>query len=159
LKKIFIVLFLFTSLGANAATYYVAPSTATPAGNDSHAGTITAPWLTWHYAASRAYAGDTVFFRGGVYYQSNTSSGGGEWMSQHSGTHNNPICFFAYPPDYAAGNYPILDNRHVNYASTRYTNGYNFGISAKDFMSGIVINGPGILFPQDSRLIEANILR
>jgi len=130
LKKILLISFCLVSISLSAATYYVAPSTAKPAGNDSNAGTISSPWLTWHYAASVAIAGDTVFFRGGVYMQSNTTTGGGEWMSQHSGTHNNPICFFAYPPDVAVGNYPILDNGNVNYASTGYNDGFNFGISA-----------------------------
>jgi hypothetical protein len=125
MKKLLIIILWLISISLNAATYYVAPSTASPAGNDSNPGTIGAPWLTWNHAASVAVAGDIVYFRGGVYHLSNTTSGGGEWMSQHSGTHANPIRFFAYPMDYAAGNYPILDCSN----SASMGTGHNYGIT------------------------------
>lgn len=45
-----------------AATYYVAPN-----GDDNAAGTLAAPWKTFARAQSGAFAGDTVYFRGGAY--------------------------------------------------------------------------------------------
>ena len=62
MKKAFLVLFLAVNSIASAATYYVAPT-----GNDTYPGSITQPWLTWQKAFSTAQAGDTVYFRGGVY--------------------------------------------------------------------------------------------
>lgn len=50
-------------------TYYLAPSTATPAGSDANAGTITAPWLTLAYAYATASAGDTIYLRAGTWYE------------------------------------------------------------------------------------------
>jgi len=53
---------LVAPLGAQAATYYVAPT-----GSDSAAGSQTAPWATIAKAQSMAAAGDTVYFRAGTY--------------------------------------------------------------------------------------------
>jgi len=108
---IFLLLFAF-SLTSSANTYYVAPS----GGSDLNPGTIDRPWATWQKAFNTAVAGDTVYFRGGVWYPTkkvvegypityiNPDIGYG-----HNGTHDNPICFFAYPEDYEAGNIPTLD--------------------------------------------------
>jgi hypothetical protein len=118
MKRLIIIPFLILSIICNAETYYVAPATATPAGNDSNAGTIAAPWRTWNKAFHTADAGDTVFFRGGVYpmyptdghgiYYSHTLAGYG-----NQGTRANPIVYMAYPPDHAAGNHPILDGSNI----------------------------------------------
>jgi hypothetical protein len=82
--------------------YYVAPD-----GDDNNPGTILEPWRTWQKAFSTADAGDTVYFRGGVYPSSDENCGG-EWFdsrySGHNGTRDNPICFYNYP-----GEKPILD--------------------------------------------------
>jgi hypothetical protein len=108
MKKILIIPLLAISIIINAATYYVAPTTATPAGNDANAGTLAAPWRTWYKAIQTASAGDTVFFRGGVYpmYPTNgqgivynPSSGYG-----HDGTRVDPIVYINYPSET-----PILD--------------------------------------------------
>lgn len=49
-------------LAANAATYYVAPT-----GDNAASGTISAPWKTIGYAATRVSAGDIVIVRTGSY--------------------------------------------------------------------------------------------
>jgi uncharacterized protein YjdB len=106
LKRVFIVLFLIINSLASAKTYYVAPI-----GSNSNPGTITRPWLAWSKAFTTAVAGDTVYFREGVYYVTGT----GTYASiSHSGSSGNPICFFNYP-----GEEPILDCSGI--ISTTYT--------------------------------------
>ncbi|KQN97852.1 hypothetical protein ASF12_21970 [Paenibacillus sp. Leaf72] len=51
-------------VSAEGAEYYVATM-----GNDSNAGTITAPWKTLQHAADVVPVGSTVYVRGGVYNQ------------------------------------------------------------------------------------------
>jgi hypothetical protein len=109
MKKIIIILLWVIGITSYAATYYVAPSTATPAGNDSNVGTITSPWLTWGKAATTAIAGDTVFFRGGTYTGSSSYL-----MNPNSGTADNYICFFNYP-----GETPVLD--YSTYSAPAWT--------------------------------------
>ena len=57
-KYLFILLVLVSCepiiIESQGATYYVAPTTASPAGNNSNAGTIAAPWRTLTYAFSMA---------------------------------------------------------------------------------------------------------
>jgi hypothetical protein len=115
MKKILIITLLLLSIAANATTYYVAPPSATPAGSDANAGTITAPWSTFQKAAEIANAGDTVYFRGGIWYP---VIGDGESNSLvyiypdgsvgHNGTYADPICFFNYPNET-----PIFDCRNM----------------------------------------------
>lgn len=66
-------------------TYYVSTT-----GNDNNPGTLDLPWRTPEKAGSRAQAGETVIFRGGIYY--------GQLTPKNSG---NPIdgwiTFKAYP--------------------------------------------------------------
>jgi hypothetical protein len=92
--------------------FFVAPD-----GNDSGPGTIENPWRTWTKAFTQAHAGDTVYFRGGVYYS--TSDNGGE-RGFNSGSPERPICFFNYP-----GETPVLDCQNRDIASL----GYNRGIT------------------------------
>ena len=93
MKKLFIIILWLIGITLNAATYYVATT-----GNNSASGDITHPWLTWQKAFNEAVEGDTVFFRGGVYYTT-------AWnYLVNSGTYSHPICFFNYP-----GEVPILD--------------------------------------------------
>lgn len=47
------------------ATYYVATD-----GSDAAAGSLVAPWLTITYGVSQVDAGDTLYIRGGTYYES-----------------------------------------------------------------------------------------
>jgi uncharacterized protein YjdB len=126
MKNRFIIFLLFISSLLSANTYYVATT-----GKDLNLGTFDKPWATWQKAFETAQAGDTVYFRGGIYRPSGTynpvranhteiyPSGG----IGHNGTEGNPICYFAYPNDYEAGNYPILDCSQVN-----RPNWYNTGL-------------------------------
>ena len=61
---------------AAGTSFYVSPS-----GNDSNAGTISAPWLTVQHAANVVGPGATVYLRAGTYHQfdvnvSGTAAGG-----------------------------------------------------------------------------------
>ena len=88
-------------------TYYVSTI-----GNNNNAGTINAPWATWQKAFSTADAGDTVYFRGGIYRPTTQFQGNhinliepeGYTPIGHSGTITEHISYFNYP-----GEIPILD--------------------------------------------------
>jgi uncharacterized protein YjdB len=98
LTNAFIALFLIVSPLASAGTFYVSTS-----GKDSNTGTFSQPWLTWSHAFSTATAGDTVYFRGGVYYNMGSMNCNPPSVG-HDGTASDPICYFNYP-----GEVPILD--------------------------------------------------
>jgi uncharacterized repeat protein (TIGR02059 family) len=108
---IFLVILTISS-AVFAKTYYVAPS----GGSDSYAGTITQPWSTWQKAFNTAQAGDTVYFRGGVWYPSTCVTHDPASGHGHNGTFSDPVCFFNYP-----GEIPILDCK--NFTSTTNANG------------------------------------
>ncbi|MBE0674219.1 MAG: DUF4990 domain-containing protein, partial [Bacteroidales bacterium] len=76
------------------------------------------PWQTWGWAFDHATAGDTVFFRGGVYYSSASNIGGERGFD--SGTADNWTYFLNYP-----GETPILD---CSLRNAMTYNGYNRGI-------------------------------
>jgi len=105
MKKLLIIPFLFFILSANAATYWVTPRGLDT--NDGQDSSSTGAWLTWQKAFSTAIAHDTVYFRGGTY--ATTVTNGNGLRIANSGTAGNYICFWAYQPDYEAGNYPTLD--------------------------------------------------
>jgi len=107
--------FLCSEVGA--ATYYVAPKTATPAGNDAAAGDMSHPWATWEKAFTSRKPGDTVIFRGGVYPTTVTNGTG--ISKSISGTASQWVVFMNYP-----GEVPVLDCSNVT--STTY--GKNFGL-------------------------------
>ena len=125
MKKIlfFILSLLLITLSVDARIRWV-----TPRGADVNTGadsSSTGAWLTWQHGFMNAEAGDTVYIRGGVYYPTEYYSyyntviylnGGyvGAEVVGHTGTAANPICIWAYPPDYAAGNFPILDCRLID---------------------------------------------
>jgi parallel beta-helix repeat protein len=92
-KTLGIVVLFFLCLQLHATIYYVSPT-----GNDSDPGTLAQPWATWGRAITGRYPGDTVYFRGGVYYETNSQSG------SPSGTEAAPIYLYNYP-----GEVPILD--------------------------------------------------
>ena len=102
-----VLLGLFASGAARAATYYVAPS-----GDDGAAGTMDAPFASWGRAQTAAAAGDTVYFRGGTYkYTTATATCGGSTTAtvnsvvlSKSGTSGKPINYWAYP-----GETPVFD--------------------------------------------------
>lgn len=111
-------------------TYYVAPT----GGSDSNAGTnINAPWATWQHAFETAQAGDTVYFREGVWYPSSPSNGNNiNLISPRSGVGNNGepnnrIHYFNYP-----GETPILDCRNVVAPGTYPNNRYLVGLAMYD---------------------------
>lgn len=79
--------------------YYVHPN-----GSDAASGDINHPWKTWQKAFDVARPGDTVFFRGGVYYPYNPPSIDAYFGKQRSGTEKEWICYMAFP-----GEEPILD--------------------------------------------------
>jgi hypothetical protein len=114
MKKLIIIPLLLCSLIIRATTHYVAPASATPAGNDANAGTIAAPWGTLDKACDNAVPGDTIYFRGGVYYPASESQLG---IIANDGTAANHICFFNYP-----GEVPIIDCSNV------VSNAYVYGI-------------------------------
>ena len=144
MKHIIIAALLMWSFTLSANTYYVATN-----GNDSRTTTqarsISTPWLTWQKAINEAYPGDTIFVRGGVYYITGYDNfvevnplrfpvGRGR-----TGTRENPISFWAYPPDFEAGNHPILD---CNAALETYETNYSaFGLQAVEYwhIKGITV--------------------
>ncbi len=71
-----------------AAERYVALT-----GSNSNAGTITAPWRNIDYAVDRLVAGDTLYIRGGTYFEQVTAS--------VSGTASSPITIRSYPGERA----------------------------------------------------------
>lgn len=160
MKKIFYILFILYTTLVSGATYYVATT-----GNDGNAGTIASPWLTWHYAFGQAEAGDTVYFRGGVYPMSITT-GGGEWIDPRSwgndGTRTNPICFFNYPSEV-----PVLDGSNITTCPYNVNKGIEIAYS--DFMhfKGLIIRDvrdfddtdicSGILVRNSNNIILENI--
>jgi hypothetical protein len=119
MKKFVIAILLSLScLAYGQSVYYVQDVAYNANASDSNAGTnINYPWATWQKAFDTAEAGDTVYFRGGTWYPT-TKHHGGDYDAVtiispptygNNGTHDNPIVFMAYPPDYEDGNIPTLD--------------------------------------------------
>jgi uncharacterized repeat protein (TIGR02059 family) len=103
------LLFLFCSLTMSAATYYVSPT-----GNDGAAGTIAAPWATWHYAFGQLAPGDILYIRGGTYSAVGVSTGGlyvGARLSKKAGTSGSQILISNYGTEV-----PILDCTNITQA-------------------------------------------
>lgn len=90
---------IYETVEVYAADYYVAIN-----GNDSNPGSYEQPWATWQKAFNTAQAGDTVYFRGGVYYTTDRVMYDPSEGYGYSGSVGSPICFFNYP-----GEVPILD--------------------------------------------------
>ncbi|MCO6458355.1 MAG: hypothetical protein J5I93_23860 [Pirellulaceae bacterium] len=72
--------------------YYVDPSRGDDAGN----GSLARPWRSLQHAVRQLNAGDTLYMRGGVYYE--------KVALTRSGTAEAPIVIAAYP-----GELPVLD--------------------------------------------------
>ncbi|MBN2609971.1 MAG: T9SS type A sorting domain-containing protein [Bacteroidales bacterium] len=123
MRKTFILLILLTLTNTfvNAEIYYVSVS-----GNDDNPGTFDKPWCTWQKAFDVANAGDTVFFRGGVYYSLAPA------FINNSGTRDNPVYFAGYPSDIAQDNWPILDCYQHCENWTKPWDFYNAGIVLKN---------------------------
>ena len=111
--KLVIVFYLITQcIESSAKTYYVTPS----GGNDLNPGTIDKPWATWQKAFDAAQSGDTVYFRGGIWYPNSRVLIGSYGHPVKTGTYSNPICYFNYP-----GEEPVLDCS--NFTSTSGNDG------------------------------------
>jgi hypothetical protein len=111
MKRLIIIFLIILSLGCNGRpnVYYVAPK----GGSDMYLGKdIAHPWATFQHAIDMAFPGDTVYFRGGIYYMnSGILYNPYEIPRPHgrSGTPDNPICFLNYP-----GETPIFDFINCN---------------------------------------------
>ncbi len=82
---------LFSTVPANAATYYVATD-----GDDDNLGTIEEPWATVEYGLLQLDAGDVLYLREGTYkgrYSTNPLP--------NDGTAENPITVASYPGEQA----------------------------------------------------------
>jgi len=104
MKKLIFIPLLFLSISTFCGLRYV----STTGTDDTYPtrGTFANPWLTWNYAFNHTPSSDTCYFRGGIYA---TSTGVLVEGPVNDGTHDHPTCFFAYPDDWDAGNYPVLD--------------------------------------------------
>jgi hypothetical protein len=101
--------------GAHATDYYVAP-----AGSDSNAGTMAAPFATLLKGAAVAVAGDTVFIRAGTYRITTPANSGAGISFTKSGTSDgNRIRYWAYP-----GEVPVFDFSGMTISTTGYTHGF-----------------------------------
>ena len=106
-------------LSARAATYYVAPGGSDATGVP---GTEAAPFASWARAQTAASAGDTVYFRGGVYkYKDATATCTSATATVNavvlskSGTSGSPIRYWAYP-----GETPVFDFSGISDTSKYY---------------------------------------
>ena len=111
---------------SSTETYYVSPN-----GDDDNPGTINKPWKTPSKAGTIAAAGDSVIFRGGIYY--------GKLQPINSGNQSDGwITFKAYP-----GEEPIIIHE-AYWSRAVYIDSVNFieinGLTAVAAGS----NGPGI---------------
>lgn len=96
-----LILFLVVISSAGATQFYVAPT-----GSDSADGSIGTPFRTIQKGMSNAQAGDTIYLRGGIYYNSTTI------QPPRSGLAGQVINLWAYP-----GESPILDFSGQPYSS------------------------------------------
>lgn len=74
------------------ATYYIAPRTISPKGDDANAGTILAPWFTLDKVWNSVSAGDLVYCRGGSYNYVVS-----QYLDALNGTAGNLIKIWNYP--------------------------------------------------------------
>ena len=132
-SKFFVVLLLtaLLSMGASAATYYVATD-----GDNNNSGTSTgSPWRTIQKAADTVAAGDTVFIKAGNYGDENvlmkTSGTSSEAMITFEGytatPGDNPDTDYAFGDSLNANIMPMLDGGDRATAGTAFTfNGKNY---------------------------------
>lgn len=94
---------------SQAKIYYVASN-----GNNSNAGTISAPFATWEKLSSVMVAGDIAYIRGGTYRTPKAGNASVHILWQNlNGTSLNPIKIWAYPGEYPVFN---LDNITPTYS-------------------------------------------
>ncbi|MDT8402402.1 MAG: Ig-like domain-containing protein [Bacteroidales bacterium] len=99
-----LILVSFSLISLSQRVYYVQDKAYNPNASDMNPGTdINYPWATWQRAFNTAQAGDTVYFREGIWYPT-IPVDINYYHPGNSGIHNQPICYFNYP-----GENPILD--------------------------------------------------
>ncbi|MBR2035365.1 MAG: pectate lyase, partial [Prevotella sp.] len=97
-KLLLTTLLVFITSITNAKVIYVAPD-----GDDSASGSINAPMATLPAAYKKVVSGDTVYFRGGTYYVTDSQVMKIESLYAHTfalekaGTKNKRTCFMGYP--------------------------------------------------------------
>ena len=133
MKTILTYILLFASIVYGQSVYYVQDSVANTNASDLNIGTdINNPWASWQKAFNSATAGDTVYFRGGTWYKRNGDDSPKINLSQgfgNSGTYENYIHYFAYPPDVAAGDSVWYDCQYyVPPGDTSDYTAYNGGL-------------------------------
>jgi hypothetical protein len=90
--SVFVIIFLSVpGTQVFAGTYYASPS-----GSNSNPGTIDHPWQTFKYAQGQLSAGDTLYLRGGTYYESSSSV-----TINRQGDELSPITIQSYPGEQA----------------------------------------------------------
>lgn len=101
LKKLFFIPFLIINSLVSAKTFYVSP-----AGNDGNSGSLSAPWKSLNFAFNQLTSGDTLYVRGGTYYNwgYRPAYASSIYVNDIDGTGNNPVCVLNYP-----GEKPVLD--------------------------------------------------
>ena len=127
--------FGFASASANAAEIYVAPG-----GNDSAAGTITAPLKTVAKAYQKAAAGDIVYLRGGTYPISS------QILLNKSGKSGMPIRITAYGQETPVIDASAMTQSWDQGAAVLVTGSYNTlaGVEVKNAANfGVMIGGAG----------------
>lgn len=139
MKKLLLILLLFVPFYISAqdigGDYYVAVD-----GNDAGPGTYEKPWGTWEKAFATAKAGQTVYFRGGVWYPQDHSRGStiveihtGDRIG-HSGTREAPIQFFNYP-----GETPVLDCSQVDMTGNRFNGAISLNGTSWVHLKGLTV--------------------
>lgn len=90
MKKTMILIVLMLCSLVNAATYYVAPTTSSPAGNDAiGSGSSGSPWATIGFALTATTYGDTILVRDGTY--SIVQYVGAEWTGSMTTALTDPV--------------------------------------------------------------------
>jgi hypothetical protein len=141
MKKIVLILLTLFPVTSFGATYYVSKS-----GNNTNPGTLSQPWATIQKAASTLVAGDTVYVRGGIYYEQVTPA--------NSGTDDSKITYAMYSAEI-----PIIDGTGVSPKSASWGGLFNIvggkshiivkgftirntaSISATPGLAGVLIDG------------------
>jgi len=114
--------------------FYVQDKAYNPKASDSNPGNdIEYPWATWQHAFDQAKRGDTIYFRGGVWYPDSRVLVGSYGHPTKIGTYDSLICFLNYP-----GETPILDGSKFS-TTGGHDNGLNITDSKYFKLKGLTI--------------------
>lgn len=142
-------LFLLVAQLQAASTWYVAPTTASPAGNDSAPGdgSITHPYATLRKVYTVMSGGDTVYLRAGDYVGDSSNNywimgwrpGSGDGSSDGpyppSGpSANSPTVIAGYPADVQAGHLPRIQPKWPGFYCMLWFREMGKNITLKDFI-------------------------